>query len=92
MDVSTFWGVLWNIQVLYLESNVIHSLYPFLAYSTLGTKRTVQEGKKKRKRYYLHSIEKGLDLKKNLKCSKFIPRDSKRKVLRSKVFLPDLYR
>lgn len=42
-------GVLWNIQVLYLESNFIHSLYPFLAYSTLGTKRTVQEGKKKKK-------------------------------------------
>ena len=70
----------------------MHSLYPFLAYITLGTKRTVQEGKKK-KRYHLHSIEKGLDLKKiNLKCSKCILRDSKRKVLRSKAFLPDLYR
>lgn len=64
---------------------MIYPFYPFLAYSSLGTERTIQG---RIKRYHLHNIENGLDLKKkNLKCNKCIVRNSKKKKgLRSKVF------
>lgn len=56
--------------------------YPFLVYSIMRQQLSERKKKKKPSAY----IENGLDLKKkNLKCSQCTVRDSKRKVLRSKV-------
>ena len=81
-DGKAFWGKLWNIQILNLESNLIYPILSIPSIQYFGATQ-FRERKKKKKRNHLHSIENGL--KKNLRCSQCTVRDSKRKVLRSKV-------
>ena len=82
-DGKAFWGKLWNIQILNLESNLI---YPILSFPSIQYYEATAQWKKEKKEticIYWKWIR--FKKKKNLKCSQCTVRDSKRKVLRSKV-------